>query len=223
MDQIILNNYLPNLHKISKSFALKLIQSKEIWLFNCQEGCQHNLIKKNLKINNISKIIFTKLDTDNISGLIGLLSSLNLIGRKENIQIYSPEGIDNYLDLSKKYSQTNFKYKIYIYQLQTGLVIKEYNYKLYIFIKNKEYALYLISREKYGQFKLKKADIFYLIEGPLYGQLKQDNCFLLPDGTIIQGNYFKNKNMTGKQIALIKHKYHTRTQNEASKIYAIKV
>nr|YP_009244345.1 hypothetical protein Gvag_137 [Gelidium vagum]AMK96587.1 hypothetical protein Gvag_137 [Gelidium vagum] len=218
MDQIILNNYLPNLHKIRKSFALKLIQSKEIWLFNCQEGCQHNLIKKNLKINNISKIIFTKLDTDSISGLIGLLSSLNLIGRKENIEIYKPKGIDNYLDLSKKYSQTNFKYKIYLYQLKTGLIIKNNNYKLYFFIKNKEYSLCLISKEKPGQFKLKKAEVFYLIKGPLYGQLKQNKCFLLPDGNIIQGYYFKNNNIAGKQITLIKDKYHTRNQNEASRV-----
>nr|YP_009244146.1 hypothetical protein Gele_138 [Gelidium elegans]AMK96388.1 hypothetical protein Gele_138 [Gelidium elegans] len=217
MDQIILNNYLPNLHKISKSFALKLIQSKEIWLFNCQESCQHNLIKKNVKINNISKIILTKLDTDNISGLIGLLSSLNLIGRKDNLKIYSPTGIDHYLDLAKKYSQTNFKYELYIYHFQTGLIIEQYNYKLYIFVKTKEHTIFLISKEKYGQFKLNKANVFYLVKGPLYGQLKKDKCLLLPDGTIIQGNYFKSNNISGEQLALIKHRYHNRTQNEVSK------
>lgn len=170
--------------------------------------------KKNIKINHISKIIINRLYIDSISGLIGLLSSLNLSGRTQDIHIYSRQGIEKYLDLAKKYSQTNFKYSIYVHELKTGLTIKDYNYKLYTYINESKLIFSFVTREQHGQFQLRKARSFYLTEGPLYGKLKTDNYFILPDGTLIKGNNFKNRNLVGNKISFIADKYHSRDQIE---------
>ena len=217
MEIIILANYLPSLHKKHESFAVKLVQSKDVWLFNCTEGCQHTLAEKNIKINHITKIIFTELHIDNICGLIGLLSSLNLVDREQDLEIYGPHGIDKHVDLAKKYSQTNFQFNINIHLLKSGLAMQKFQYKLYAFTNNYKFTILTINQEKQGKFKLTKAVRFGLVKGPLYGKLKMAHNFLVPDGTIIRGSIFKNYNQSGNKISLINQKYHNRIQREITK------
>ena len=217
MEIIILANYLPSLHKKNQSFAVKLVQSKDVWLFNCTEGCQHALAEKNIKISHITKIIFTDLHIDSICGLIGLLSSLNLVNREQDLEIYGPYGIDKHIDLAKKYSQTNFQFNIETHILRNGLAMQKLNYKLYTFINNYKFIALTINQEKQGKFKLKKAARFGLKKGPLYGKLKMTYHFLVPDGTIMRGSVFKSYNQRGSKISLINQKYHNRIQKEITK------
>nr|QCI09048.1 ribonuclease Z [Inkyuleea mariana] len=199
-----------------QSFALKLNNFKDIWLFNCSEACQHSLIRNKIKINQVSKIIITELHIDNISGLLGLLSSLNLISRKKSLHIYAPLGLDQYLELGKKYSCTNFCYSLYFHILTTGLIIEHSHYHLYTFSRYLQFEFIIISKERYGKFNSNKAKTFYLIEGPLYGHLKKGFNFLLPDGFILNGDNFTQDNYLGEKFLFILNKYHTRQSFENS-------
>lgn len=208
----------PNTSKMyaKTSFAFNFKYFKEIWIFNCHQGCQHTLASKYIRINQISRIIITELHTENISGLLGLLSSLSLIQRKKALHIYSPKGLEKYLELGKKYSQTNFHYNLYFHILKTGLIINSYAYKLYTFANNYKYEFHIITKEKYGKFKLYKAKNFNLIIGPLYGKLKKGSKFLLPDGYILDGNSFTDNNNSGMKVSFILNKYHRRNSVEIS-------
>lgn len=200
-------------------FALKLSRSKDIWLFNCSEGCQNYCTQAQIKISQISKIIITELKINNISGLIGLLSSLSLINRKKNICIYGPLGIEKYLYLIKKYSKTNFKYNLYVFILQTGILINIKTSLIYLyinFIKKQSYEFIIINNEKQYQFNLIKAKAFQVLSGPLYGELKKCFNFVLPDGLILNGYKFIKINEIGKKLALTSFKYHTRQFKQAN-------
>nr|YP_009295870.1 hypothetical protein Schim_124 [Schimmelmannia schousboei]AOM64805.1 hypothetical protein Schim_124 [Schimmelmannia schousboei] len=214
MEIINLTSHHVNLQQAPKSFAIKLNYLKEIWIFNCNEGCQHYLIEKQIKINQISKIILTELTINHISGLLGLLSSLSLINRKKPLHIYSPCKLDNYLHLGKKYSHTNFCYRLYFHILHTNLTINHSNYQLYVFSKYWQFDFIIITTEQYGQFKLNIAKKFHLKEGPLYGKLKKGFSFILPDGFILEGINFTNKNHAGYKISYISNKYHSRKFTE---------
>lgn len=207
-----------NTYKIytKTSFAFQFRYFKEIWIFNCNQGCQHKLASKHIRISQISRIIITELHTENISGLLGLLSSLSLIQRKKVLHIYSPKGLEKYLKLGKKYSQTNFHYNIYLHILKTGLIINSYTYQVYTFASNSKYEFHITNKEKYGKFKLYKAKNFSLIIGPLYGKLKKGSKFLLPDGYILDGNSFTGNNNSGMKISCILNKYHRRNSIEIS-------
>uniref|UniRef100_UPI0030025BA7 Ribonuclease Z n=1 Tax=Anunuuluaehu liula TaxID=3049639 RepID=UPI0030025BA7 len=198
------------------SFALNFKYFKEIWIFNCNQGCQHILANKNIRISQIFRIIITELHAENISGLLGLLSSLNLIQRNKTLHIYSPKGLEKYLELGKKYSQTNFNYRLYLHTLKTGLIINSYTHQVYTFANNSKFEFSIIDKEKYGKFKLNKAKIFNLILGPLYSKLKKGSQFLLPDGYILDGNYFTENNNYGIKVSFILNKYHKRNSVEIS-------
>ena len=210
-----LNNSIHNIKYSNSSFVVQFLTFKDIWIFNCYEGCQYLITNNNLKINNISKIIMTDLHINNMSGLLGLLSSLNLIGRIKSLHIYGPKDLAHYLDLSKKYSHTNFNYIIYIHILNTGLIINYDQYRVYAFNNNHKYEFLIIQSEQYGKFILDKAQNNYLLPGPLYGELKKGLDFVLPDGVILNGNYFTLlNNLFGNQILFFLDRYYRRINIE---------
>lgn len=196
------------------SFIIKLATLKDIWVFNCIEGCQFNVLSQNFKINKLSKIIITDLHISNISGLLGLLSSLNLIGRVRSLHIYAPINLKHYLDLGKKYSHTNFGYKVYLHALTTGLIISYYNYRMYAFLHKNQYEFIVDQAEQYGAFFLNKAQSNYLMPSPLYGKLKKGSSFLLPDGFILDGNKLTSANILGKELCFFISCYYKRKMIE---------
>lgn len=205
-----LNNDIHSFRSLNTSFIFKLSAFKDLWIFNCGEGCQYSIIDQGLKINNMSKIIITNLHINNVSGLLGLLSSLNLIGRIKSLHLYGPIGLKYYLDLGKKYSHTNFNYLIYIHILQTGLIINHDYYRIYSFISKNQYEFIIIELEKYGTFLLKKAKLNHLVPGPIYGQLKKGLSFVLPDGLIVNGYSFTSLNLLGDQCSFVLNRYLSR-------------
>nr|YP_009391773.1 ribonuclease Z [Acrosorium ciliolatum]ARW59917.1 ribonuclease Z [Acrosorium ciliolatum] len=200
MDINYLNRSIIKLRNLNYGFILRLTDFKDLWILNCCEGCQYRIIDKGYKINNMSKIIITSLHINNISGLLGLLSSLNLIGRIKSLHIYGPVGLKYYLDLGKKYSHTNFNYIVYIHILKTGLVINHSKYRIYSLITKNQYQFIIIQLEQYGTFLLNQAKKNYLTPSPLYGKLKRGLIFLLPDGFILNGCKFTAVNLLGNQF-----------------------
>lgn len=200
-----------------RSFALKLGQTKNIWLVNCCEGCQHELIEKNIKISQISGIILTDLNADSIAGLLGLLSSLSLVNRKKILHIYGPPNLDRYISLIKKYAKTNFCYSLYLHIFQTKLLVEFDTYKLYAFVK-KNIEFIFLNKERNKTFQLSKAQLFRLIEGPLYGKLKQGMVFLLPDGFVIDGTNFVLYRYAGIKISFLSDLYINRQSIEISSL-----
>lgn len=216
MQIINLTKLQPSIITYNTSFLLHLNQLREIWLFNCSQGCQHYFGQKKIKINQISKIVITSLSIDNISGLLGLLSSLSLIDRKKALHIYSPKGLDKYIELGKKYSQTNFRYNLYLHTLVTGLIINHRLYQVYALNDTISFNFFIISQEKFGKFQCFKAQQFNLAEGPLYGKLKQGSDLLLPDGFIMHTENFTYPNNSGKQVSFIHNRYNRRNSVEIS-------
>ena len=159
----------------SSSFIIKLKQLGDIWLFNCPEACQHILASKKIKINQISKIIITSNSIRNISGLLGLLSSISLNTKVNKIDVYGPIGLSRYIFFSRKYSQTSFRYKLDIHESREGLLVDSCYYSLYSFINNYYYHKFnyvILFTQKPGQFNSDKANQYKIPNGPLLGFLK---------------------------------------------------
>lgn len=216
MEIINLTRNQPSIINIKTSFILNFQYSKDIWILNCNQGCQHLMEQRNLRISQISNIILTENNIDNISGLLGLLSSLSLINRKKKINIYVSKGIEKYIILGKKYAKTNFRYCIYMYILQTGLIVRNQDYQIYTFNNKLNFEFLLTAKNKYGPFKLYKARKFRVPIGPTYGKLKKGCSFLLPDGIIIDGCKFTQFHTSGNKKSILSNKYHNRNNVEVS-------
>nr|YP_009296652.1 hypothetical protein Apop_102 [Apophlaea sinclairii]AOM65792.1 hypothetical protein Apop_102 [Apophlaea sinclairii] len=190
----------------SLGLTIHVNQVPEVWLFNCSENTQHNLLKCHIKLSLISKIFITRFNLTNISGLLGLLSTLNLDNHNKTLDIYGPDNLHIYLKLNSKYSQTNFSYpvKVHSIQLHSIFINALYNIRVITF-KHKVHELsYIITfRQNLGKFNLTYAVVFNIVRGRIYGNLKQRNNFIAPDGHEIQGQLFSKIPYRGKKISII--------------------
>lgn len=187
------------------NFLIKLEQLGQLWLFNCIEGCQQILAQKKIKVNQITKIIITDLYINNISGLLGLLSSLSLNSNIKCLDLYAPKGLINYLLMGRKYSLTSFRYKLYLHIISKGLITSCPYIKLYAYSSTPDTVINycLLVNEKLGHFDLKRSLVYNIPLGPLFSKLKEGNNFLLPDGYIVYGNLFLDNYSLGNKIVVI--------------------
>ena len=74
------------------------------------------LIRYQLPIHKIDHIFISHLHGDHYFGLMGLLSSMHLLGRKNELHLYCPAGLKEIIELQNKHSQTYLHYPI-IYHL----------------------------------------------------------------------------------------------------------
>ncbi len=63
----------------------------EHMLFDCGEGTQRQLMSSGLNFMKIDRIFITHWHADHWAGIIGLLLTMNMEGRKKPIHIYGPE------------------------------------------------------------------------------------------------------------------------------------
>lgn len=67
------------------------------FLVDCGEGTQMQLRKQKIGFGKIKHILISHLHGDHFYGLIGLISSMNLLGLRITIHIYSPSELKNLL------------------------------------------------------------------------------------------------------------------------------
>ena len=69
------------------------------FLVDCGEGTQMQLRKYRFKLQKINHIFISHLHGDHFFGLIGLISTLHLFGREEELHIYANEQLKGIIDI----------------------------------------------------------------------------------------------------------------------------
>ncbi len=87
----------------------------EILLFDCGEGTQRQMMKTNMSFMKIKRIFITHYHGDHFLGLAGLIQTMVLNDREEELEIYGPPGTINILTkyLSIGYYSLSFPVKLY--------------------------------------------------------------------------------------------------------------
>ncbi|MBI5037053.1 ribonuclease Z [Candidatus Micrarchaeota archaeon] len=63
-----------------------------VFLFDCAEGCQRQMMKYNVPYGSLEAVFLTHLHADHVLGLPGIVQTLNLAERNEALQVFGPEG-----------------------------------------------------------------------------------------------------------------------------------
>jgi len=183
--------------------ALRLPQRSEIWLFDCGEGTQHQILRSPIGISSIKRIFITHMHGDHIYGLMGLLCSAGLAGSAQKIDIYGPPGLDEYIKACCKYSSVSFGDRIRIKTVQPGIIYQDDEFAVSCLqLKHRVTAFgYRISeKDRSGKFIVDKAVNLGIPPGPIYGKLKRGEIVTLPDGRRINGKDLCEEPEIGRKV-----------------------
>lgn len=183
--------------------ALRLTQRGEVWLFDCGECAQHQLLRSDLKLSQITRIFITHLHGDHLFGLVGLLASAGMAGHARSIDVYGPPGIEEYVREVTRLSETHFSYRSETHTVETGMVFEDDEFTVTCLpLKHRiqTFGYRVVERDRPGAFDVEKARAVGLAPGPLYGRLKQGERVTLPDGREIDGRDFCGATVSGRRI-----------------------
>lgn len=199
---------IPSRNRNVTSIMLKLLdESNEMWMFDCGEATQHQILKTTLKPRKVSKIFITHLHGDHIFGLAGFLSSRSHQGGDQPLTIYGPKGIKDYILNFIKITKTTLAYELKMIELaDEGIAFQNDRYK--VTYKTLDHAIqsygYRIEEaDQVGELLIDKAREAGVPNGPLLGQLKQGKTITLEDGCQLNGLDFIGPNKKGHVVTIL--------------------
>jgi ribonuclease Z len=185
------------------SIALRLPQRSELWLFDCGEGTQHQILRSDLRISQIRRIFVTHMHGDHIYGLMGLLASCGLSGNPSRIDIYGPPKLNDYLKACSRYSQTSFSYPVKVHTVKPGVLFEDDDYIVRcapLTHRVPAFGYRVEEKDKSGRFNVEKATALGIPSGPLYGRLKRGETITLEDGRVVHGRDLCGETQIGRKF-----------------------
>lgn len=153
--------------------------AERFFLIDCGEATQIQLRRFKAKFQSIDHIFISHLHGDHFFGLPGLLSSMHLLGRKQELIVYGPKELKEVMDKINQVSETHLSYPIrWVATSNEGmnLLFEDDKVEVYSFpLKHRIFCTGFLFKEKplsrkIDKYKLEKlnisaADILLLKKG----------------------------------------------------------
>jgi ribonuclease Z len=175
--------------------ALRLPQRSELWLFDCGEATQHQFLRSELRVSQLSRIFITHMHGDHVFGLPGLLASLGMAGTCEGIDLYGPDPLRDFLEGILRTSSTRIGYPLRTHRVaeaaSTGtLLLDDPDFTVRctpLIHRIPAFAYRVDQKPRSGRFDVEQARALGIPPGPVYADLKAGRTVTLEDGRVING------------------------------------
>ncbi len=108
---------LPTTRHFATSQVVNL--REKLFMIDCGEGAQMQLRRSRLKFSRLNHIFISHLHGDHCFGLLGLISTLNLLGRTAELHIHSPKGLETLLTPMLDFFNRQMTYKVLFHEFDT--------------------------------------------------------------------------------------------------------
>ncbi len=176
-----------------------------LWLFDCGEGTQHQLLRTVYNPGKLDKIFITHLHGDHIFGLPGLLCSRSMAGIAHPLTIYGPKGIAEFVETTLRLSGSWTDYPLEVIEIAEGQVFDDGVYTVTAWPLNHPVECYgyrIEEHDKPGALNAAALMADGVKPGPMFQRLKQGETITLEDGRLVNGQDYLSAPQPGKKLAI---------------------
>ena len=189
------------------SIALKLLDERnEIWLFDCGEATQQQILNTTIRPGKIKKIFITHLHGDHIFGLPGLLTSRSFQGGEDELTVYGPKGIKRFIDASISVSYSKLSYPLKVIEFEEdGILFSDQQFKVEAMKLEHgipSYGFRITEADQIGELKADELKALGVPFGPVFGRLKRGEVVTLEDGRVIDGKDYVSEDIKGRIVVI---------------------
>jgi ribonuclease Z len=170
--------------------------NERLFLIDCAEGTQLQLRKYHIHMQRLRHIFISHLHGDHFYGLIGLLTTLHLLGRREELHLYGHKVLEEIINIQLRASKSTLLYPLYFHPVmedQYDNVYEDDVMTVHSFpVLHSVPTNGFIFREKLQDRKIKK-EILQIVEIPVsaISKIKKGEDFVDAKGEV-----FKNSMLT---------------------------
>lgn len=162
----------------------------KLFLIDCAEGTQIQLRKYKVKFQRIHHIFISHLHGDHYLGLVGLISSMHLLGRVKVLHVYSPPGLKELVTLNLRLSDTRLNFEVVFHETnnkEMELLYEDNTLSVHSFpLKHRIHTTGFLFTEKVRKPKIKKEYIEeYQLTINQIRSLKNEEDVQLDNGELI--------------------------------------
>jgi ribonuclease Z len=102
-----------------------------LFLVDCGEGTQSQMNKYKIRRSRINHIFISHLHGDHYFGLIGLITSMGLLGRHQELNLYGPPRLIDIFNLQLEVADTQLPYKLIFHPItEEGILVNENRFQV---------------------------------------------------------------------------------------------
>ncbi len=165
--------------------------NEQHFLVDCGEGTQIQLRKAKAKFSKLNQIFISHLHGDHLFGLIGLISTLQLLGREKDLQIFGPKGIKDFIMNQLSHTNAHCGFYLDFVELESNesqLIFENKKVEVHTLpLKHRIYCNGYLFKEKPGlkHLNIQQIEKYPEIERCDFLKLKQGFDFTLENGHTI--------------------------------------
>ena len=89
------------------------------YLIDCGEGSQLRMLECGIPHHRIQQIFISHLHGDHVFGLVGLMTTWHLAGRREALDVFAPERLEEIIAVQLAYTHIRLNYPVTYHQVET--------------------------------------------------------------------------------------------------------
>ncbi|MEI6086486.1 MAG: ribonuclease Z [Bacteroidota bacterium] len=149
--------------------------NEQLFLIDCGEGTQMQISRYRIRHSKIGHIFISHLHGDHYFGLIGLITSMGLLGREHPLNLYGPAQLIEIIELQLKVANTILPFVLKFYPLEKeGLILDHPKYSVACFETKHRIPCwgFLITEKRNPRKIIREKVIEYGVPAAFYDQLK---------------------------------------------------
>ncbi|BAV07887.1 ribonuclease Z [Filimonas lacunae] len=178
--------------------------NEQIFLIDCGEGTQMQLSRFKVRRGRINHIFISHLHGDHYFGLPGLITSMGLMGRDNELHIYAPAKLEEIIQLQLDVSGTALPFRLHFHILGDDAILVDntkYTIESFRVFHRIDCWGFLIKEKKKPRRIDKDKAIAHEVPLAYYERLKNGDDYETRSGEVVKNEWVTTPNTPGKSYA----------------------